>query len=68
MLGELTGPIAMNVLRSVFISVFSTYIALAFIYALVQLVRGMDPLFSWLGLALAAGSPLAFLRPSTRSQ
>jgi len=51
----------MNVLRSFFISVFSGYIALACIYALVQLVRGTEPFFSWLGLALAAGSPLAFL-------
>jgi len=51
----------MNILRSIFISAFSGYIALAFFYALFQLVRGMEPFFSWLGLALSAGSPLAFL-------
>jgi len=51
----------MNILRSIFISAFSGYIAIAFFYALLQLVRGMEPLFSWLGLVLAAGSPLAFL-------
>ena len=42
----------MNILRSVFISVFSGYIAFAFFYALLQLVLGMEPFFSWLGLAL----------------
>jgi peroxiredoxin len=51
----------MNILRSIFISAFSGYIAFAFFYALFQLIRGMEPLFSWLGLALSAGSPLAFL-------
>jgi peroxiredoxin len=51
----------MNLLRSIFISVFSGYIALAFFYGFVQLVRGMEPFVSWLGLTLSAGSPLAFL-------
>ncbi len=51
----------MNFLRSVFISTFSSYLAVAFFYALFQMLRGMDPFLSWLGLALSAGSPLAFL-------
>ena len=50
----------MNILRSIFVSVFSGYLAFAFFYALLQLVRGMEPFFSWLGLALSAGSPLVF--------
>jgi len=48
-------------LRSLFISGFSTYVALALIYAVVQLIRGIEPLISWLGLALAAGAPVGFL-------
>jgi len=50
----------MNIFRSIFISLFSGYIAFSFFYALLQLVRGMEPFISWLGLALSAGSPLAF--------
>lgn len=48
-------------LRSIFISGFTGYVVLALLYALLQLIRGMDPLLSWLGLALAAGAPVAFL-------
>ena len=48
-------------MRSIFISGFTTCVVLALLYALLQLVRGMDPLISWLGLALAAGAPVAFL-------
>jgi peroxiredoxin len=51
----------MNILRSLFISAFSSYLAFAFIYALAQMIHGLHPFFSWLGLALAAGAPLAFL-------
>ncbi len=47
--------------RSFFISGFTAYVVLALVYAVVQLIRGMDPLFAWLGLALAAGAPAAFL-------
>jgi peroxiredoxin len=49
------------VFRSIFISCFSGYVVVALVYALLQLFRGMDPLLSWLGLALAAGAPVAFL-------
>ena len=47
--------------RSAFISVFTTYVLLALIYALWQLIQGIEPMLSWLGLALAAGAPLAFI-------
>ena len=47
-------------LRSIFISGFTGYLVFALIYALLQLVRGMEPMLSWLGLALAAGAPAAF--------
>ena len=50
----------MNILRSIFVYVFSGYLAFAFFYALLQLVLRMEPFFSWLGLALSAGSPLVF--------
>ena len=50
----------MNFLRSAFVSAFATYLAAASIFALVQLARGMDPILSWLGLALAALGPLTF--------
>jgi peroxiredoxin len=48
-------------LRSIFISGFSGYVVFALIYAVLQLMRGMEPSLSWLGLALAAGAPVAFL-------
>ncbi len=51
----------MSLLRSTFISVFSGYLAFAFFYGLLQLVRGMEPFASWLGLTFSAASPLAFL-------
>ncbi len=50
----------MNLLKSVFISGFITWLAVVSIYAFIQLVRGSEPLLSWLGLALAAFSPLVF--------
>ena len=43
-------------LRSIFISGFTGYLVFALFYALLQLVRGMEPMLSWLGLALAAGA------------
>lgn len=48
-------------LRALFISAFTGYVVSALLYALVQLFRGLDPLLSWLGLALAAGAPVVFL-------
>jgi len=50
----------LNLLKSVFISGFITWLAVVSIYAFIQLVRGSEPLLSWLGLALAAFSPLVF--------
>ena len=50
----------MNLLKSIFISGFVTWLALVSVYAIAQLVRGTEPLLSWLGLALAAFSPLVF--------
>lgn len=51
----------MSILRSIFITGFSSYIAFVFPYALLQIARGMEFFLSWLGLALSAGSPLLFL-------
>ncbi len=50
----------MNLLKSIFISAFITWLAAVSIYAITQLVRGAEPLLSWLGLALTAFTPLAF--------
>ena len=50
----------MNLLKSVFISAFILWLTLVSLYALTQIVRGMEPLLSWLGLALSAIAPLAF--------
>jgi len=50
----------LNLLKSVFISGFVTYLVVVGLYALTQLARGTEPLLSWLGLALSALSPLAF--------
>lgn len=50
----------MNLLKSVFISGFITWLAALSLYAITRLLMGTEPLFSWLGLALAALSPLAF--------
>ena len=50
----------MNLLKSIFISGFVTWLAVVSVYAIAQLVRGTEPLLSWLGLALAAFSPLVF--------
>ena len=50
----------MNLLKSVFISAFITWLLVVSLYALTQLARGVEPLLSWLGLALSAVSPLSF--------
>jgi peroxiredoxin len=62
----------MNLLKSVFISVFITWLVIVSLYAFTQLGRGVEPLFSWLGLALASFAPLVFfikalLFPSLRT-
>jgi peroxiredoxin len=48
------------VLKSAFISAFVAWLMFSATYALVQMFRGMDPLLSWFGMALAALGPLAF--------
>ena len=43
------------------------YLGVASGYAVLQLVRGMDPTLSWFGLALAAGSALVGLIADQRA-
>ncbi len=50
----------MSFLRSVFIAAFPAYLLAVSLYALAQLVRGTEPVLSWLGLALSALGPLSF--------
>ena len=50
----------MNLLKSVFISAFVSWLVLVSLYAFIQLTRGTEPLISWLGLALTAFAPLTF--------
>ena len=50
----------MNLLKSVFISVFVTWLAAISIYSLSRLTTGAEPLLSWLGLALTALPPTVF--------
>ncbi|MDX2417807.1 MAG: peroxiredoxin family protein [Xanthomonadales bacterium] len=50
----------MNLLKSVFISAFVSWLAVVSFYAFIQLARGTDPLLAWLGLALTAFAPLVF--------
>jgi peroxiredoxin len=50
----------LNLLKSIFISGFVSWLAIVSAYAFSQLLRGSEPLLSWLGLALAAFAPLVF--------
>jgi len=50
----------LNLLRSIFISAFTSWLTLVTIYAFTQLARGSEPLLSWLGLALTAFVLLVF--------
>ena len=50
----------MNLLKSLYISTFITWLTVVSVYAFIQLARGTEPLLSWAGLALAAFAPLAF--------
>jgi peroxiredoxin len=47
-------------LKSIFISALVSWLAVVSIYAIVQVLRGAEPLLSWLGLALSAFGPLVF--------
>ena len=50
----------LNLLKSVFISGFITWMTVLSLYAFTQLARGTEPLLSWLGLCLATFTPLVF--------
>ena len=50
----------MNLLKSVFISGFITWMTVLSLYAFTQLAMGAEPLLAWLGLSLAAFTPLVF--------
>jgi peroxiredoxin len=50
----------MGLLKSAFISAYLVWLVLAVTYALLQMLRGVEPLLSWLGMALAALGPLSF--------
>jgi len=50
----------LNLLKSLYISTFVTWLTLVSIYAFIKLATGTAPLLSWLGLALAAFAPLVF--------
>jgi len=50
----------LNLLKSVFISGFITWMTVLSLYAFTQLAMGTEPLLSWLGLCLAAFTPLVF--------
>jgi hypothetical protein len=51
----------MNFIRLSFIFLFVALLVLVSLYAAVQLGRNMTPWISWLGLLLAATTPLIFL-------
>ena len=53
----------MNSWRTALIAILITYLAVVAVYALVEIARGMEPLLSWLGLAIAAIPPLVYLAP-----
>ena len=50
----------MNLLKSVFISLFCSWLVVVSVYAITHLIRGMEPLFGWLGLAMTSFAPLVF--------
>jgi len=50
----------LNLLKSLYISTFITWLTVVSVYAFIQIIRGTEPLLSWAGLALAAFAPLAF--------
>jgi peroxiredoxin len=50
----------LNLLKSIFISAFVSWLAVISVYAITQVFMGAEPLLSWLGLALSAFAPLVF--------
>lgn len=46
--------------KSVFRGIFIAWLAVLCGYGLVQSIRGMEPLLSWIGLTLCAAAPLLF--------
>lgn len=57
---RLTGTHILNVLKTIFTRCLVIWLGLLGIYASVQVVRGAEPLLSWIGLALTALSLLPF--------
>lgn len=51
----------MNLPKPAFTFVLVAWLAAAGVYGIVQSVRGMLPMLSWLGLILSVASPLLFL-------
>jgi len=54
----------LNLPKPVFTALLAAWLAVAGVYGMVQSVRGMLPLLSWLGLILSVASPLLFLARS----
>jgi peroxiredoxin len=50
----------LNLLKSIFISAFVSWLVVVSVYALTQVFKGTEPLLSWLGFALSAFGPLVF--------
>ena len=50
----------MNLLKSIYISTFVTWLAVMSVFAFIQIARGAEPVLSWVGLALSAFAPLTF--------
>jgi len=50
----------MNLLKSLFISSFVGWLVFLFVYSLIQIFRGMEPVLSWIGLAITSMAPLGF--------
>jgi len=51
----------LNLPKPVFTAVLAAWLAVAGLYGIIQSVRGMLPLLSWLGLILSVASPLLFM-------
>ena len=51
----------MNLLKPAFVIAFVVWLCFAGVFALVQIAVGTEPTASWLGLALSAFTPLAYL-------
>jgi peroxiredoxin len=50
----------LNLLKSIFINAFVSWLVIISLYGLIQLTRGTEQQMSWLGLTLSGIAPLAF--------